>query len=106
MYGLKITPLAYNDIDNALGYSSGNLMNPEAAAALFDEIEEKLQFVRACPYSYLDCQYYFVPLESYRHVVIGRYALFFRVREDRYEVELLRFLYGRMDFSKIKFAVE
>lgn len=100
-YKLKITPLACRDIDRVLAYISGSLKNPGAAADLLEKIEEEIENIRQFPHSYPDCSYYFVPLENYRHAVVGSYALFFRVMEESHTVEVLRFLYTKMDFSKV-----
>jgi len=104
-YKLKITPLAYSDIDKALAYISQRLMNPDAAINLLDEIEKEINNIRDYPRSYPDCKYYFIPSEDYRHTLIGNYALFFRVVDDSHTVEVLRFLYTRMDFSKIQISL-
>lgn len=105
-YKLKITPLAYNDIDKVLDYISSNLMNPDAAADLYGKIEKKMQDITKFPFSYPDCKYYFIPLENYRHTAIGNYVLFYRVAEESHTVEILRFLYSRMDFSKIQIQID
>lgn len=105
-YKLKITPLAYHDIDSALAYSSPKLQNPDASANMLEKVDEEITNIRQFPRSYPDCQYYFIPNENYRHAIIGNYALFFRVVDEKRTVEVLRFLYSGMDFSKIQIKVD
>lgn len=101
-YTLKITPAAYNDIESVLKYLSMNLTNPDAAANLLDEIENKMQEICFFPFSYPDCSYYFLAEKGYRHVLVGSYVLFFYVREEAHRVEVLRFLYSGRDFSRLR----
>lgn len=44
--------------------------------------------------AYAGCESYFISDVTYRHAVIGNYVLFYRVNEEKEQVEILRFLYS------------
>lgn len=105
-YNLEITPLAYQDIDQALDYIRTQLANPKSAAKLYKKIEQKIESIRVFPYACPDCVYYFIPDTSYRHAVIGNYLLTFRVKEASHTVQILRFVYARRDFSVLSHVID
>lgn len=100
-YKIRFTAIAYQDIDNTLDYISKNLCNPIAASNLYDQIESTIPSLKEFPYSFPDCQNFFLFDDKYRHVIIGNYGLFFRIKDSTSTVEILRFLYLKIDFSKI-----
>lgn len=100
-YKYRFTALAYEDIDSVLEYISTKLENPTAAADLFDRMEAEVQKCRDYPFSYPDCKHFVIDDTNYRHINIGNYTLFFRVKEEEHVIEILRFLYSGRDFSQI-----
>ncbi len=101
-YTYRITELYQNDIDDALGYISFQLHNPEAAEALFFKIEKEIEYITRYPYTRADCQYYYIADPHYRHSMIGNYIMVYYVDDDEKELRILRFLYGKMDISNIE----
>ncbi len=105
-YRYSFTPLAVADIDDALDYISGVLLNPEAADNLYHSIQSEIVLIRENPYAFPDCSYYAIEDSSIRHSVIGNYVLVFEVSEAAKEIRILRFLYGRRDIAHMKITEE
>ena len=101
-FALRITPLAHTDIDAALSYIKFDLCNPTAASNLSAKIISAFHDICSIPTAFPKCQYYFIYDDTYRHVNIGNYVLFFRINIPKNPIKVLRFLYGKMDFSKIE----
>ena len=98
-YLYKFTPLAVSDIDDALDYISGTLMNPEAAANLFSSMQSEILRICDNPYAFPDCSHYLIDDSTIRHSVIGRHVLIFEVSESERLIKILRFLYGARDIT-------
>jgi len=105
-YQYKFTPLAVSDIDDALDYIANVLFNKFASDKLFCLIENEISAIRENPFSYPDCSYYMIDDTSLRHAVIGNYELFFEIREKEKTINILRFLYGKMDITNISIKAE
>lgn len=100
-YGLKFTPIAISDIDEAMIYISGNLANPAAANRLFEELEEAIDKIRCFPYAFADCSYYMVSDKNIRHIRVNNYILIYEIVEERKMIHVLRFRYSKTDFTQI-----
>ena len=98
-YHYKITPLAVSDIDDALDYISGTLLNPGAAANLFNSMKSEILHICDNPYAFPDCSHYLIDDSTIRHSVIGRHILIFEVSENEKLIKILRFLYGARDIK-------
>jgi len=101
-YSYKITELCQNDIDDTLGYISFQLHNPDAAEVMYYKIENEIDYITRHPYTRGDCQYYYISDPHYRHSNIGNYVMVYYVDDEKMELRILRFLYGKMDFSNIE----
>lgn len=101
MYSLKFSRLAARDLDEAFDYISDTLKNPPAAENLVLETEKRLRGILDFP-----CSCGFVADPYLRHLEIrflpvNNYLLFLRVQEEKKEVEVVRFLYGKRAWEGI-----
>ncbi|MCH5350870.1 MAG: type II toxin-antitoxin system RelE/ParE family toxin [Clostridiales bacterium] len=100
-YGYRFTPLAESDIDSALTYISVTLCNGQAAGKLLSDIESIITTICEFPYSAADCKCFLVQDEKIRHVSVDNYILIYEIREEEKTLNILRFLYSRMDLTKL-----
>ena len=96
-YSYGFSPLAMRDIDEALSYIAGELLNPAAASDLYDKIFASIDICRLFPYGIPDCSVYGLSDPSYRHKKIDNYVLFFKICEDEKKLWIVRFLYSARD---------
>ncbi len=93
-YKCKMTPLAEADIDGALSYITGSLSNKTAAERLFSALNKTINNICEFPMAYAGCETYFISDINYRHAIIGNYVMFYRINEEKEQVEILRFIYS------------
>ena len=98
-YSFSFTPLAFQDLDDALAYISEQLLNPQAATELLDELEHTLASVCEFPYAFSDCSVYLFSDQNIRHVMVKNYVLVFEINEGEGKIIVLRFRYARMDMA-------
>ena len=82
-YSFSFTPLALQDLDDALAYISEQLSNPQAATELLDELEHTLASVCEFPYAFSDCSVYLIFDQNIRHAMVKNYVLVFEINEER-----------------------
>lgn len=93
------SPLAKDDILEAVNYAAGRLHNPSAAGEMLKELDQAVQQISQFPYS---CELYRSekPLNAeIRRVPVKNYVMYYVVRQDF--VEVWRFLHGRRDRAQI-----
>lgn len=100
-YRYKLTPLAVSDMDDALNYISGKLLNPSAADKLYHGIQQEI--IRICdnPYAFPNCSCYLIADENIRHSIVRNYILIYEVSQAGEMIKILRFLYGGRDISRM-----
>ena len=98
-YGFSFTPLAFQDLDDALAYISEQLLNPQAATELLDEVEHTLASVCEFPYAFSDCSVYLISDQNIRHAMVKNYVLVFEINEGEGKITVLRFRYARTDMA-------
>ena len=81
-YSFSFTPLALQDLDDALAYISEQRSNPQAATELLDEVEHTLASVCEFPYAFSDCSVYLISDQNIRHAMVKNYVLVFEINED------------------------
>lgn len=101
-YTFRITPLAEQDIDSALGYIAENLCNAKAASDLYMEIESAIERICAFPRSSSDCLCFLVQDENIRHVPVDNYVLIYEIVDEFKEIRILRFRYSRMNLKNVE----
>ena len=105
-YRYKLTPLAIADIDDALDYISGKLLNPGAADNLYHLLQREIISICDSPYAFPDCSYYLIDDENICHSVVGNYILIYEVSRDEKMIRVLRFLYGGRNISHTEITVQ
>ncbi len=101
-YSYKITPLAYEDMEQALSYIAETLHSPKASKDLFGAIMASIDNICAFPEAYSNCFEYDIYDESIRKIVVNNYIMVYEVKEELKQINILRFRYGRMDLSNLE----
>ena len=101
MYSLNITEIAEYDILKTVKYIADVLKNPIAANNLLDEIEKHEKNLENNPniYPYVPDEYF--AQKNIKFMIIKNYLMFFTIDEENEIVNVIRFLYGRMDWKNI-----
>jgi plasmid stabilization system protein ParE len=100
-YSINITDLAEEDILATVRYISNMLKNPIAANNLLDEIERHEKILEDTPNIYPFVHDEYLSEKGLKYVRIKNYLIFYTVDEDNKIVNVIRFLYGRMDWKNI-----
>ena len=101
MYKIEFLPIAKEDINNIIYYTSYNLKNVAASRKLRDLFISSLDYIIAFPYGnsvyknkrILKCEY-----RSYR---VKNFLMFYTINEDKKLITIVRVLYHKMDISNI-----
>ena len=99
MHKIVYLPLAENDLTEALTYIAYTLDAPKAARDLLAEFEATVKRIAVFPYAYELYRTDRPRQDEVRKAIVKNYVLYYAVFSDR--VELMRFLHGRRDRSKI-----
>ena len=100
-YSVNITDLAEEDILATVKYISNALKNPIAANNLLDEIEKHEKKLEEMPNIYPFVNDEYLSQKGIKYVIIKNYLLFFTIDENNKIVNVIRFLYGRMNWQII-----
>lgn len=100
-YALYIFPKAAQDMENIFDYISSDLCNPSAASKLIGDFEDAFQTVCAMPFSGSRVNNEYVSDNTLRKLIVHNYIAFYRVNEDEKRLEIVRVLYGMMNFAEI-----
>ncbi|MCD7770284.1 MAG: type II toxin-antitoxin system RelE/ParE family toxin [Oscillospiraceae bacterium] len=100
-YALNIYPRAQADLEDILRYISEKLCNPGAAAALVDTIEDALDLVCLNPLMCPPVRSSLIRDKALRKLVVNNYIVFYRPMEQKREIQVVRVLYGMMDYEKL-----
>ena len=102
MHKIVYLPLAESDLMDALDYIAYTLDAPKAARDLLAEFEATVKRIAAFPYAYELYRTDRPMQDEVRKAIVKNYVLYYAVFSDR--VELMRFLHGRRERSKITSA--
>ncbi|MCC8102075.1 MAG: type II toxin-antitoxin system RelE/ParE family toxin [Clostridiales bacterium] len=100
-YALNIYPRAQADLEDIFRYISEELCNPSAAAALIDDIDESLDRVCLNPLMCPLVRSSLIKDKTLRKLIVKNYIVFYRPVEQKREIQVVRVLYGMMDYEKI-----
>ncbi|MCD7750275.1 MAG: type II toxin-antitoxin system RelE/ParE family toxin [Clostridiales bacterium] len=100
-YALNIYPRAQADLEDIFRYISEELCNPSAAAALIDDIDESLDRVCLNPLMCPLVRSSLIKDKTLRKLIVKNYIVFYRPIEQKREIQVVRVLYGMMDYEKI-----
>ena len=100
-YSVNITDLAEDDILATIKYISSVLKNPIAANKLLDEIEKHEKILEEMPNIYPFVHDEYLSQKGIKYVMIKNYLMFYTIDENNKIVNVIRFLYGRMNWQII-----
>lgn len=100
-FTIKITPKAYEDLDEIYGYIVNNLNNEIAADCLMEKMEMGIMRLKDFPFS---CSYVgdeILKAKGYRKLVVENYIVFLLVLEADKQVVIMRVLYGKQQYQDL-----
>jgi toxin ParE1/3/4 len=100
-YTIKVTPIAFEDLDEIYGYISNELYNEGAADNTMQKIEASIMRLKDFPFS---CSFVMDELlkdKGYRKLIVENYIVFYLVREGERQVVVMRVLYGRQKYQDL-----
>ena len=100
-YEIYITRAAEKDLNSALDYIEYVLLNPQAADDLLENVEKEIQELSDFPEKYALIDDPVLKAWGVRYTVIKNYLAFYAVSEEEYKVFIVRFLYGKRDWTTI-----
>ena len=101
MYQIKFTSLAEKDLNSSYDYIYEVLKNPHAAENLVLETEHTLSKISDMPYSCSMVSDPYLKKLGIRFLPIQNYVAFFIIEEDFKEIIVLRFLYGKREWTSL-----
>lgn len=100
-YSLFIYPKAAQDMDGIFDYICNKLCNPTAAINQIDEFEQSLNLICSQPLSCPLVNNEYVKDASLRKLVVNNYIVFYKVDDKKEQINVVRVLYGMMNFKEI-----
>lgn len=100
-YKVLETVAATKDLENIIGYITGNLYNFTAAKDFADEVEQCYKKLSVIPFMYELCRDERLKRLGYRKVVIKNYIMVYRIDNDRRLVYVMRFFYGKQNYADL-----
>ncbi len=100
-YSIKITPKAYDDLDDIYTYIVSELYNDVAAEKLMEKIETNIMRLSEFPLSCSFVEDENLKDKGYRKLIVENYIAFYIVNEQEKEVVIMRVLYGRQKYDMI-----
>ena len=99
VFSIKYSHDYLDDLKSAVKYIKTNLQNPIAAQNLKSDVIEKINGIIDNPLAYPAVSDEYLALKGYRFALVKNYMIFFTVIEK--QIEIIRFLYGPMDWMNI-----
>jgi len=100
-YKINISDLAKADLDGNLDYIANKLHNKKAALDLKVAFKECFEFLKTSPRMYPECHDSRLAREGYRKAIVKNYIGLYKVDDENKVVNMIRIVYGRMDYSKL-----
>ena len=100
-YNYVLTESAEADIDEAFDYIANELVNPDAASAFADELEEKLEEICKTPKAGRPLHNPYLKRDDVRRVLVKNNIAYYRIDEEKENIVVLRVVYNRRDKNKI-----
>jgi plasmid stabilization system protein ParE len=101
MYPSYFTELAESDVTSSIEYISYTLNAPEAAKNLYYEIYRKRDLIEENPFLFPLVRDPYLSKKGIRWTGVKNYMMFYKVNESEKKIIIIRFLYGRSDWSNI-----
>ena len=96
-YNYVLTESAEADIDEAFDYIAGELVNPDAASAFADELEE----ICKTPKAGRPVHNPYLKRDDVRRVLVKNYIAYYLIDEEKANIVVLRVVYSRRDQDRI-----
>lgn len=100
-YLVRITKSAERDLNRAVDYIEFSLKNPSAADSLIDEAEKTISSLSHMPERFALVDDKLLAAWGIRFVRVKSYLAFYTVSQAEHAVNVLRFLYGKSDWTAI-----
>ena len=100
-YNYVLTESAKADVDEAFDYIANELVNPDAASAFADELEEKLEEICKAPKTGRPVHNPYLKRDDVRRVLVKNYIAYYLIDEEEENIVVLRVVYSRRDQDKI-----
>ena len=96
-YTYVLTESAEADVDEAFNYIANELVNPDAASAFADELEEKLEEVCKTPKAGRPVHNPYLKRDDIRRILVKNYIAYYLIDEEAAKIVVLRVVYNRRD---------
>ena len=100
-YNYVLTESAEADIDEAFDYIANELVNPDAASAFADELEEKLEEICKTPKAGRPVHNPYLKRDDIRRDLAKNYIAYYLINEEAAKIVVLRVVYNRRDQDKL-----
>ena len=100
-FQIFITSQAHRDISKAADYIAYTLNNQKAADDLLDETEAEIMSLASMPERYALADDHVLASWGIRFLKIKNYLAFYTVDEEMQRVFIIRFLYGKSNWTAI-----
>ncbi len=94
-YNYVLTESAEADIEEAFDYIANELMNPDAASALADELEKKPEELCKTPKAGRLVRNSYLIRDDIRRVLVKNYIAYDLIDEEEAKIVVLRVVYNR-----------
>ncbi len=98
-YTVHVTEFASRDLDDAFDYIDLILKNPAAADRLVDLFYEKASSLGTFPEKFPFVRDSFLAALEIRFLPVDHYMAFYKIDTASHTVSILRFLYGKSNWS-------
>ena len=99
-YILNVYPRAQADMEDIFRYIAEELCNPDAATGLINDMEQSLNRVCENPFACPLVRSKLIRDKTLRKLIVKNYIVFYRPVEPKQEIQVVRVLYGMMDYEK------
>ena len=100
-YNYVLTESAEADVDEAFDYIANELVNPDAASAFADELEEKLEEICKAPKTGRPVHNPYLKRDDVRRVLVKNYIAYYLIDEEEENIVVLRVVYSRRGQDKV-----
>lgn len=100
-YDYDFTETAEADIDEIFSYIEDDLSNPDAAAALADSLEDKLDEICRNPKAGRPVENPFLKRDDVRRFLVENYIAYYIIDDEKARIVILRVVYGKRDQNRI-----
>ncbi len=96
-----LTETAETDLDEIFEYIAVDLVNPDAASAFADELEEKLDEVCKAPKSGRLVDNEFLKRDDIRRTRVGNFIAYYVIDDAEKHIVVLRVVYSKRDQDRV-----